>query len=134
MRRREFITLLGGAATAWPIAARAQPRKGPVRLAFLPIGSPSNAYDNSLRQRFQQGLRQVGLIQDRDIVLDVVWVGDDPEHAVSEELQRGAELLITCGSSVSVAAKRLSLPIPHQGDQVRSDCRIKKQVAAGERG
>ena len=120
MRRREFITLLGGAATAWPIAARAQPHKGPVRLAFLPIGSPSNAYDNSLVQAFQQGLRQVGLIQDRDIVLDVVWVGDDPEHAVSEELQRGAELLITCGSSVAVAAKRQTSTIPivflHVGD------------------
>jgi len=120
MRRREFITLLGGAATAWPIAARAQPHKGPVRLAFLPIGSPSNAYDNSLVQAFQQGLRQVGLIQDRDIVLDVVWVGDDPEHAVSEESQRGAELLITCGSSVAVAAKRQTSTIPivflHVGD------------------
>ena len=120
MRPREFITLLGGAATAWPIAARAQPHKGPVRLAFLPIGSPSNAYDNSLVQAFQQGLRQVGLIQDRDIVLDVVWVGDDPEHAVSEELQRGAELLITCGSSVAVAAKRQTSTIPivflHVGD------------------
>jgi len=60
------------------------------------------------------------LIQDRDIVLDVVWVGDDPEHAVSEELQRGAELLITCGSSVAVAAKRQTSTIPivflHVGD------------------
>ena len=122
MRPREFITLLGGAATAWPIAARAQPHKGPVRLAFLPIGSPSNAYDNSLVQAFQQGLRQVGLIQDRDIVLDVVWVGDDPEHAVSEELQRGAELLITCGSSVAVAAKRQTSTVPivflHVGDPI----------------
>jgi putative ABC transport system substrate-binding protein len=119
MWRREFITLLGG-AVAWPLAARAQQHNGPVRLGFLPIGSPSNAYDSSLVDAFQQGLRQVGLIENRDIVLDVVWVGDDPDKAVSEELRRGAELLVTCGSSVSVAAKRQTSTIPivflHVGD------------------
>src|SRR5262249_48167859 len=53
-------------------------------------------------------------------ILDVVWVGDDPDQAVSEELQRGAELLITSGSSVSVAARRQTSTIPivflHVGD------------------
>jgi hypothetical protein len=70
MRRRAFITLLGGAA-AWPLAARAQQSKGPARLGFLPIGSPRNTYDRSLVEAFQQGLRQVGLIENRNIVLDV---------------------------------------------------------------
>ena len=119
LQRREFITLLGGAA-AWPLVARAQQGKGPVRLGFLPIGSPSNAYDKSLVEAFQQGLRRVGLIENKDIILDVVWVGDDPDQAVSEELQRGAELLITSGSSVSVAARRQTSTIPivflHVGD------------------
>src|SRR5436190_6933372 len=40
------------------------------------------------------------------------WVGDDPDQAVSEELQRGAELLITSGSSVTVAARRQTSTIP----------------------
>jgi putative ABC transport system substrate-binding protein len=119
MRRREFITLLSGAAV-WPIASRAQPHKGPVRLGFLPIGSPRNAYDRSLAEAFQEGLRQVGLIENQDIVLDVVWVGDDPDGAVSQVLKRGAELLITSGSSVSVAARRQTSTIPivflHVGD------------------
>ena len=91
MKRREFITLIGGAAVAGPLAARAQQHKGPVRLGFLPIGSPRSTYDRSLVEAFQQGLRQVGLIENQNIVLDVVWVGDDPDQAVSEELQRGAD-------------------------------------------
>jgi putative ABC transport system substrate-binding protein len=104
--------LLGGAAAAWPLAARAQGRNGPVRLGFLPLGSSSNAYDRSLVEAFQQGLRQAGLIEDRDIVLDVVWSSGDPDQAVSEVLRRGAELLIPCGSSASVAAKRQTSSIP----------------------
>jgi len=119
LTRHGFITLLCGAAV-WPLAARAQQHKGPTRLGFLPIGSPSNAYDRSLVEAFQQGLRQVGLVENRDIVLDVVWVGDDPDQAVSEELRRSAELLITSGSGVSVAARRQTSTIPivflHVGD------------------
>jgi putative tryptophan/tyrosine transport system substrate-binding protein len=112
LKRREFVALLGGAAVAWPLAARAQQHKGPVRLGFLPIGSPSNAYDRSLVEAFQRGLREVGLIENRDVVLDVVWVGDDPDQAVSEVLRRGADMLIPCGSSASVAAKRQTSTIP----------------------
>jgi ABC-type uncharacterized transport system substrate-binding protein len=111
MRRREFITLVGGAAT-WPVAARAQQRKSPARLALLPIGSPSNAYDRSLVEAFQQGLRRVGLIENENIVLDVIWAGDDPDRAVGEALRRGAELLIPCGSSVSAAAMRQGWTVP----------------------
>jgi putative tryptophan/tyrosine transport system substrate-binding protein len=111
MRRREFIAGLGGAA-AWPVVARAQHQKGPIRLGFLPIGSPDNAYDRSLVEAFQQGLRQVGLVENQNIVLDVVWSGNDPDRAVTEALRHGAELLITSGSSTSVAAKRQTSSIP----------------------
>ena len=102
-KRRGFITLLGGAA-AWPVAARAQQHRGTARLAFNPIGSPSNPYDRSLVEVFQRGLRRVGLIENQNIALDIVWAGDRPDQAVSEALQRGAERLIPCGSSASVAA------------------------------
>jgi putative tryptophan/tyrosine transport system substrate-binding protein len=64
MRRRTFITLLGG-AVAWPLAVQAQQHNGPVRLGFLPIGSPRNAYDRSLAEAFQEGLRRVGLIENQ---------------------------------------------------------------------
>ena len=110
MKRREFIALLG--AAAWPLAARAQNGKPPVRLGFVPLGSPSNAYDRSLVEAFQQGLSRVGLIENRDIILDVAWASGNPDQAVSDVVRRGAELLIPCGSSAAVAAKRQTSTIP----------------------
>jgi putative ABC transport system substrate-binding protein len=111
VKRREFIALIGGAA-GWPLAARAQQRNGPVRIGVLPLGSSTNVYDRSLVEAFQQGLRQVRLIEGRDIILDVVWISGDTDQAVGEVLRRGAELLIPCGSSASVAAKRQTSTIP----------------------
>jgi putative tryptophan/tyrosine transport system substrate-binding protein len=112
MKRREFIRLLGGAAVAWRLAAPAALAKSPVRIGFLYLGLSSNPYDRSLIEAFRQGLREVGLVENRDIVLDVVWVSGDPEQAVTEVMQRGAELLVPCGSSASVAANRLAGTIP----------------------
>jgi putative tryptophan/tyrosine transport system substrate-binding protein len=110
--RREFIALLSGASAAWPLAAYAEHPKSLVRLGFLPLGSPDNKYDQSLVEAFRQGLRQAGLVESREIVLDVVWISGDPNQAVNEVLKRGAELLIPCGSSASVAAKSQTSTIP----------------------
>ena len=110
MRRREFIALLGGAA-AWPLTARAVEQK-PVRIGFVFFGSPSNVYDQSLVKAFREGLRQVGLVENQDIVLDVVWISGDPEKSVSEALGRGAELLVPSGSGASVAAMHQTSTIP----------------------
>jgi ABC-type uncharacterized transport system substrate-binding protein len=115
IERRRFISSLGAAAVPlflWPLAARAQNDKAPVRLGFLPLGSPSNAYDRSLVEAFREGLHRVGLIENRDVILDVVWISGDPDQAVREVLRQGAELLIPCGSSASVAAKRQTSTIP----------------------
>jgi len=90
---------------------RAQPAKKPARIGFLPLGSPSNAYDRSLVEAFRQGLRQAGLVESRDVVLDVVWISGDPDQAVTEVMQRGADMLIPCGSSASVAATHLENPV-----------------------
>jgi putative ABC transport system substrate-binding protein len=114
MRRREFITLIGGAAAAWPLAAGAQQAEKPVRIGFLPLGSPSNTYDQSLVEAFRQGLRQAGLLENQHVTIDLVWVSNESEfpQVVSELVQRGAKLLITAGSSASAAAKRYTSIIP----------------------
>jgi putative ABC transport system substrate-binding protein len=111
MRRREFIRVVGG-ATIWPLAARAQQRGEPVRLGLVPLGSPANNYDFSLVEAFRQGLRKVGLIENQNIILDVAWVKDDPDQAVGDVLQRGAQVLIPCGSTASAAARRQTSTVP----------------------
>src|SRR5438874_13234482 len=115
MRRRAFIAALGGATACLigPFAGRAQQARRLVRIGLLPFGSPSNVYDRSLVEAFRSGLRQIGLIENRDIVLDVVWTAaGDPDQAVTEAIQRGAELLVPTGSSASVATKRQTSTIP----------------------
>jgi putative ABC transport system substrate-binding protein len=114
MKRRQFITLLGGAAAAWPLAANGQQAENPVRIGFLPLGSPSDTYDQSLVEAFRDGLRKIGVVENRHVVLDFAWVRNESElpRAVTELMQRGAKLLITCGTSASVAAKRQVSTIP----------------------
>ena len=80
----------------WPLVAHGQHAENPVRVGFLPIGTPSNAYDPSLVDAFRKGLREVGVVENRVVVLDLVWIGTEAElpQAVSELVRRGAEL--TC--------------------------------------
>lgn len=110
MRRREFLGLFSGAVIAQP--SRAQQVKAPIRIGILPCGSPSREYDQSLVEAFRNGLRQAGLFENRDIVLDVVWTDGDHEKSVAQLIQRGAALLVPCGSTGSVAAKRQTSTIP----------------------
>jgi ABC-type uncharacterized transport system substrate-binding protein len=113
LKRREFITLLGG-AVAWPLAARAQQPENSVRIGFLPVGSQSNSYDRSLVEALRLGLRELGVVENRHVLLDVVWINNEPElpQAVKELMRRGAKLLIPCGTSASVAAKQQVSTIP----------------------
>src|SRR5882672_8170983 len=112
--RRRFLATACAALLMAPLAVEAQPAGGPARIGLLPLGSPSSAYDRSLVEAFRQGLRDVGLVENRHVVLDLVWIKNDSEYsqAVSEMVQRGARLLIPVGSSASVAAKNYTSTIP----------------------
>ena len=70
MRRREFITLLGGTAAAWPLAARAQQRPFPV-IGLLSSRSP--AVDMPLIGVIRQALNETGLIEGQNVTLDYRW-------------------------------------------------------------
>lgn len=113
MNRRRFISGIASGIAAAFFAAKAQ-ADSPPRIGFLPLGSPSNAYDRSNVEAFRQGLREVGLVEKRDVVLDVVWIGTEAEtaQAVTALIDRGADLLISAGTSASLAAKRQASALP----------------------
>lgn len=69
MLRRAFLRgVAGGLLSAVPAAA--QQASGPPLVGFLPLGSPSDAYDRSLVEAFQDGMREAGLVEHRDLVLE----------------------------------------------------------------
>lgn len=112
MRRRQFIAALVGAA--WPFGAGAEQPGASARIGFLPLGSEPSSYDRSLVDAFRQGLREVGLAEDHDVSLDVVWVRNDTDYAQAahELVQRGASILVPAGTSASLAAKRRTSTVP----------------------
>jgi len=99
---------------AAPFTAGAQQTDSPVRIGFIPLGSPSNTFDQSLVEAFRQGLREAGLVENRQVIVDVVWVTNDAGFAaaVSELVERGAKVLVPAGSSAAIAAKRHTSTIP----------------------
>src|SRR5262247_663581 len=113
-RRRVVVALgISGIAVCLPSFAQ-QPAQGVARIGVLPLGSPTSAYDVSLVEAFRQGLREAGLVENRNVAIDVVWVANESDYpkAVNELLQRGARVLVPAGTSASVATKRQASTVP----------------------
>jgi putative ABC transport system substrate-binding protein len=77
VKRREFITLLSGAATAWPLAARAQPREGMRRIGVLMTTSADDAEGQARMAAFRQQLQELGWTEGSNIRIDVRWTEGD---------------------------------------------------------
>src|SRR3974390_1099915 len=77
MRRRDFITLLGGAAAAWPLAARAQQGERVRRIGVLTLGDENDPVAKTLVSGFTQALAGLGWTDGRNVRMDLRWAGVD---------------------------------------------------------
>jgi putative ABC transport system substrate-binding protein len=111
VRRREFITLLGGAAAAWPIAARAQ-QPTPV------IGYVSNWASDGIPRfaaGFQQGLKETGLVEGRDFAIEYHSTGDQIDRLpaiVADVVARRVTVILVVSDTYALAVKAATTAIP----------------------
>jgi putative ABC transport system substrate-binding protein len=112
MKRRAFITLLGGAAIAWPLAARAQQPGRVYRIGFLWDGA--DVFPDAL-EAFRRGLRDLGYVEGRNLAIEFRWAEGKPDRMreLAEELVRLKVDVIMAPSSIyTAAAKRATSTIP----------------------
>jgi putative ABC transport system substrate-binding protein len=112
MRRREFITLLGGAA-AWPLAARAQPQAKLPTIGFLGSGTPAG--QAQWVAAFEQRLRELGWIGARTVAIEYRWAEGRNERAAeiaAEFVRLKVDMIVTYGTQSILAAKQATTIIP----------------------
>jgi putative tryptophan/tyrosine transport system substrate-binding protein len=112
MKRREFITLLGGAAAAWPVAAHAQQAKRPI-VGFL--GDSTPLAESERAAAFARRLHDLGWIEGRTIAIEYRWADGRSERLaeIAAEFARlKVDIIVTGGTPAAMAAKQATSVIP----------------------
>ena len=119
MKRREFITLVGGAAAAWPLGAHSQQPAMPV-IGYLHPNSPEQAYD-AVVAALRKGLGETGYVEGRNVAIEYRWAEGHNERLpdlASDLVRRGVALIVTPGSLTATRAARAAtatIPIVYGG-------------------
>jgi putative ABC transport system substrate-binding protein len=115
MKRREFITLIGGAAAAWPVAARGQQSGGTRRIAVWVGGAETDAQAQRRATALREALRELGWIEGRNIAIEYHWAIMEGEQVRAETVElvaRNPDVIVTTGAPTLAAAHKVTRTIP----------------------
>ena len=111
MRRREFVTLIGSAATVWPLAARAQQSDRVKHIGVLSVGNPPKLKEYLVA--FQRGLELAGWSEGRNAQIDVRIATPEQAHVRAEELVAlQPDVILACTTPAALAVQRATRTIP----------------------
>src|SRR6266542_6139385 len=116
MKRREFITLLGGAAAAWPFAAQAQPGERVRRIGVLMSTAADDPEGRTRIAALLQGLQQLGWIVGRNVQIEYRWTAGAPERVrnyATELVALAPDVIVTGGASYVAALQQVTRAVPN---------------------
>jgi putative tryptophan/tyrosine transport system substrate-binding protein len=115
MKRREFISLLGGAAAAWPLAARAQQGGRMRQIGVLHTSAADDTHGKARNAAFLQALAQLGWIEGRNVRIDIRWGAADAERIrryVAEVVALAPDVILATGSTVVAPLLQTTRTVP----------------------